>query len=313
MAQTKTTATPTKQAPAQTTQQKENRSAVTSKASQQQLATISEADQQALANMVVSDAGTGFEEATRESYATPFLVILQDLSPQCKPKMAGYIKGAEPGMLFNTATQKLYSSPPRVVPCHYSQAVIEWVPRLKGGGFVAAYSVAEGMKLMAESVREKSKQIRPNGNELHLTSQHYVLLLDPEDGPSGVLIAMKSTQLKYSRRWMTSMKAAPYIEVMGQMRPPAMFDYSYQLGSEEEANDDGSWWSWSITERQRVVADKGNFTTTEAIVYRAARDFRTAMAAGRAKVDWDSMSTVDNSSSRPDIPGDVVHENDIDA
>lgn len=307
MAQTKSAAPSSKQ----TTATQKPATSVAAHKPQQQVALVSEADQRALAEMAQQDAGTGFEEATRESYATPFLVILQDLSPQCKPKMAGYIKGAEPGMILNTATQKLYHSGDlRVVPCHYSQAVIEWIPRDKGGGFVAAYSVAEGLEIMKQSERVKSRQVLPNGHELQLTSQHYVLVLDPDD-MGGALIAMKSTQLKYSRRWMTAMKAAPHIEVAGQMRPPSMFDYSYTLGSEEEANEEGSWWSWLITDRQRVVADKGSFTAQEAMIYRSARDFRNAMAAGRAKVDWDSMQTTDNSNARPDIPGDVIHENDI--
>lgn len=271
------------------------------------VATISEHEKAQLAKMAAEDAGTGFEEATRESYATPFLVVLQDLSPQVKSKMPGYIKGAEPGMIFDTVSQKFYPNV-RVIPCHYSQAVIEWIPRDKGGGFVAAHSVTDGAKLLAQAVREKSKNVLPNGHELQLTAQHFVLLLNEDGTATGALIAMKSTQLKYSRRWMTSMKAAPFIEVAGAMHAPAMFDYSYKLDSMEEANEDGSWWSWDITDRQRVVSDKSNFTATEAAIYRQAREFRGAMAAGRAKVDWESAATHDKTGT---TPGDLDEDNEI--
>src|ERR1039457_5574570 len=70
---------------------------------------------------LLGDQGKGFEEAGREAYAVPFLRVLQDLSPQVKSKMPGYVPGAKPGNIFNTVTQKFYTSL-RVIPCHFSQS-----------------------------------------------------------------------------------------------------------------------------------------------------------------------------------------------
>ena len=52
----------------------------------------------------LEEAGSGFEEATSDSYAVPFLQVLQSGSPQCKKSDGKYIKGAEEGMIFNTVT-----------------------------------------------------------------------------------------------------------------------------------------------------------------------------------------------------------------
>ena len=54
------------------------------------------------------DSGSGFEETSAESFAIPFLSILQSGSPQCKKSDGAYIKGAEEGMLFNSVTGDMY-------------------------------------------------------------------------------------------------------------------------------------------------------------------------------------------------------------
>ena len=52
-------------------------------------------------------AGAGFEEATSDSYAIPFLQILQKMSDQTDPENASYINGAKAGMFANLTTGKL--------------------------------------------------------------------------------------------------------------------------------------------------------------------------------------------------------------
>lgn len=251
---------------------------------------VATTDDKALAAMIEADSGSGFEEATRESYALPFVSILQDLSPQVKPKMAGYIKGAEPGMILNSVSQRLYSKV-RVIPCHFSPIVIEWIPRDKGGGFVAAHPA--NTPLLAQATRDGAANVLPNGHELQLTAQHFVLILDEETGPEGALIAMKSTQLKYSRRWMSQMRAG-VIEVGGKLISPPMWAWSYEISSEEEANDQGSWHSWVIGDRQRV---------TDASLYQQAKAFAATMKGGAVRVNYDDLQKQPGGSGG--TPGDM--------
>ena len=107
----------------------------------------------ALAEMFQTDAGTGFEEAGKESFAIPFLKLLQSLSPQCKKNEPEYIKGAEEGDFFNTVTEKVYpnDSPEGVkgalgvmfIPCYYRPVFNLWQTKLDGGGFRGVVSVAK--------------------------------------------------------------------------------------------------------------------------------------------------------------------------
>ena len=52
-----------------------------------------------------ADACAGREGADKDSYAIPFLLVLQPLSPQVVDKL---VPGAEAGMLLNSVTNELY-------------------------------------------------------------------------------------------------------------------------------------------------------------------------------------------------------------
>jgi hypothetical protein len=244
---------------------------------------------------ILEDSGGGFEEATRDSYAIPFLSILQDLSPQVKSKMSGYIKGAEPGMIYNSVSNRLYPAGVRVIPCHFSPTLIEWIPRDQGGGFVKAHPA--NSPLLQQAVREGSRNVLPNGHELQMTAQHFVLVLDDKgkEAPEGALITMKSTQLKYSRRWMSQMRAA-VVEVQGKLVQPPMWAWSYQLTADEEANDEGSWWSWQVGDRMQVL---------DLAIYQQAKAFAQSMKSGTVKVNYEDLQT---HSDTGDAPGDLDNE-----
>jgi hypothetical protein len=262
--------------------------------------TTAVAQAQALEAEIAGDSGRGFEEAGREAYAVPFLRVLQDLSPQVKSKMPGYVPGAKPGMIFNTVTQKFYDSV-RVIPCHFTQSFIEWAP--ERGGFVASHP--PGTALVREAVREGGKNILPNGNELMDTRSHFVLLLDEEEGThDGALIAMSSTGLKISRRWMSQMRAA-VLEVEGRIVQPPMFAWSYLLSSEEEANDKGSWYQWVVADRARVE---------DPVLYRAAKQFGATMKSGAVKVNYEEELRQTAGQGAPagsGVPEDLGTDNTI--
>jgi hypothetical protein len=251
----------------------------------------------ALEDDLLADAGRGFEEASRDAYAIPFLRVLQDLSPQVKSKMTGYIKGAKPGQIFNTVTQALQDAA-MVVPCYYQQTFIEWKPRSKGGGLVAVYDPSVGAAMAAKAVRDGGKSVLPNGNELMDTRSHFVLLVHPDGTYEQALIALSSTGIKTSRRWMSQMRAAT-VEVRGRTINAPMFAYAYPLGVEEQANDKGSWFQFTVGEKERVL---------DADLYRAARDFAQMMAGGAVKVDYSVIN--DDPDMAGAVPSDLGEEID---
>ena len=59
-------------------------------------------------NLMEEHAGKGLENLKQEDLSTPFLKILMPLSPQINKSDNRYIQGAEPGMILNSATKKVY-------------------------------------------------------------------------------------------------------------------------------------------------------------------------------------------------------------
>ncbi len=211
-------------------------------------------DQKLPANVFGESTGAGFENADKDSYAIPFLAILQANSPQLRKSKAEFIKGAKEGQIFNTVTGDLFDDL-LVVPVHFERRFIEWTPRDEGGGLVAIYDTAEGLRQMASTeVNDKNTPILPNGNELRDTRMHYVLTADYDL----CVISMTSTQMKKSRKWMSQMRST---KVAGKAGPvtPDMFTHVYKLSTGDESNEKGDWSGWVI-ERVGFIKTKTEYT-----------------------------------------------------
>jgi hypothetical protein len=241
----------------------------------------------AMAHQFAEDADAGFEEADVNSYAIPYLQILQSGSPQCKKSDGAYIKGAEEGMLFNTVTQTLYPGETGiiVIPVHYTQRMVEWKVRESGGGFVAEHMPSEDVGQTHKD--DKGRDILPNGNALVDTRNHYALLVHEDGSTSPALINMSSTQLKKSRQWMSLMQGIKIKNGEGEYVTAPMMSRMYRITTVPEQNDKGSWFGFKIS-LIGVVEDAG--------AYKAARAFRDAIKSGSAKAAPPMTDTVEETA-----------------
>jgi hypothetical protein len=207
----------------------------------------------------------GFDQADADAYAIPFLSILQSGSPQCKRSDGAYIEGAQEGMLHETVEDKAFDAADGVecIPVWYRRAYVEWGLREKGGGYVAEHPA--DTHLAEQTTRDENmRDILPSGNQLVDTRYHYALVkLDGEWRP--VVIGMSSSQIKRSRKWMTTMQRIKYPRSNGEgMFTPPMFSQVYTLHTVPESNEKGSWFSWSVkhqgaVEDPEVVEEAKNF------------------------------------------------------
>lgn len=231
----------------------------------------------ALASAYVSDAGAGFEEASVESFAIPFLSILQSGSPQVKKSDGAYIKGAEEGMLYNSVTSEVYSGEEgvEIIPCHYSQRFIEWKLREQGGGFVAEHLPNDSI-VNACVKDEKFRNITPAGNQLVDTRNHYVLIR--KDGSlTPAIMSLSSSQTKKSKQLMSLLQG---IKVKnpntGMFEIAPMYSNILKINTIAESNDKGSWFGYKFS-----IAGK----VTDEAEYSEAKNFAHAVKAGLAKVE----------------------------
>jgi hypothetical protein len=185
----------------------------------------------------------GFEDATRDAFAIPFLYVLQSLSPQCKKSDGAYIKGAEEGMLYNTVTQELFGGDEgvEIIPCSFTHTFVEWGLRESGGGFISEFDSVSGHALKQRCKRDdRGRDILPSGNHLADTRNHYVLIKDGEGNWQPVLMSLTSTQIKASRNWMSAMQ-----RTCESKRCP-MFALKYRLTTVPQQNEKGSWYGIAL-------------------------------------------------------------------
>ena len=178
----------------------------------------------------------------------PRITILQDLSPQTKRREAAYVEGAEPGKIFNVATQELMDEL-QVIPCAYIRHHIEWKPNR--GGFVRDHG--DNAAIMASVVGQNDAKcdLLPNGNVIVPTGTWYCI--DLSTGKQ-VIIPMARTQLKPSRKWM-SMATSEVVEdkANGRSFPAPLFFRSYLLTARETSNDQNSWFIWNAERKQSIL------------------------------------------------------------
>ncbi len=218
--------------------------------------------------------GTGLEETTTEDFAIPFIRVLQPLSPQLQKQHGSYVEGASAGDLFNTVTGEIYDGEKGIliVPCAYNKKYIEWIPREKGGGLVNA---THDISILSSCTRdpESRRDYTAEGNEIVETAQFFVLVLEG-DSPQQAVIALTSTQLGVSRKWLTMLRMSRVQNNKGESVEAPMFAYTYRLTTNTQSNDKGSWNGYSVNQEG----------ATEMSIAMIAKDFMSAARSGDVQV-----------------------------
>jgi hypothetical protein len=211
------------------------------------------------------DSGRGFSQK-REDSVVPLVRVLQDLSPQVKPRDPAYIEGAQAGDFFIPANNRLIkgSEGMVVIPCGFHHEWVEWKPRGQGG--IAAKYAIDALPQDAEEFMDKNRRVLKRGdNDLIETRYHFVL----HEG-QGYVIPFSSTGHQTSKKWtfMMSSKRLP------NGRPYPGFACKYLLKTSLRKNADGEWYGVDVVDLE---------SWTPAPEYKLARAMATAIETG-AKV-----------------------------
>jgi len=236
-------------------------------------------------NMFEADAGQGIGNLTQEDLALPFLKILGQLSPEVNKRDGKYVEGAEPGMIYNSVTSELFDGEKglNVIPCHYKLEYIEWRDRGDGPGAPVAIHPSNSDILSQTTRGADFKDRLQNGNYIEKTASHFVITMG--ETPSTALIAMKSTQLKISRKWNTMINQIKFKGSKG-LFTPASFSHIYNLKTVQQSNDKGTWFGWEISKVGQVQDEA---------TYQQARSFSESVSKGDVAVKHGETSEKSNS------------------
>ena len=224
-------------------------------------------------SMFEADAGAGNENMGQEDLALPFLKILSGLDP-----ILDQNEEARKGDIYNTVTGQIYKGKDgiKVIPCAYQRRFIEWQPRGKGNGApLNIYAPGEAIPATERSPDDnKEYVVGGEGRYIEETHQDFVMLLNEDGGAETALIAMKSTQLKKSRKF-NSMIASTTLQGKNGSFVPPRYSHIYELKTIQEENSKGSWHGWEMS-RLGLIED--------ASLYTFAKTFSESVSAGDVNV-----------------------------
>lgn len=248
------------------------------------------------------DAGAGFESTSGKDLSVPFLAILQSNSPQVENKDPA---GAEAGMIFNTVTRELISGEQGVVflPVHKELAYVEWVPRKKGGGFVALHDPnSDQVKAILKANGGKLGKLAIGENELVETIYVYGLILDAEGKETkgfGV-ISFTSTKIKPQKDWFTAM-------YLLKGKPP-LFANRAVIRTIKQKNEHGTFYNFRIDPLKTTWLASLISPEEEGALLSEAREFRDMVMSGMARAAFETQDAASGAggegggSADPDGP-----------
>ena len=223
--------------------------------------------------MFEADAGVGLENMGQDDLALPFLKILGGMSKELDD-----LEDARKGDILNSVSGMVYKGKDgiNVIPVAYQRRFIQWAPRGEGTGApVAIYSPGEKMPKTERSVDDNKEYVTDgSGQYIEETHQHFVIVLNDDGSAETALIAMKSTQLKKSRKWNSMVSSVTMQGKNGPFTPPR-FSHVYHLKTQLEENSKGSWHGWEMSV-DAPVADAG--------LYHSAKAFNQSIEKGEVNV-----------------------------
>jgi hypothetical protein len=200
-----------------------------------------------LESMMQEDVGKGVSTDAADNLV-PLLYVLQPLSPQVLPDNQAYMDGARAGDIW------VKNAPDPIVPgeegvwfqpCSMYQKIVEWVPRTRGGGFVASHDTMPPGAKQKERDPENPRKVpgfkTPDGNDL-VDTRYEAGLLWRNGVAMPYVIPFKSTGHSVSRGWMTKRN--------GLQRPDggimASWSHVYLLTTAHAQNASGEWYKISV-------------------------------------------------------------------
>jgi len=234
------------------------------------------------------DAGKGLENVGQEDLALPFVKVLSGNDPVLDEN-----EEARKGDIYNTVTGRIYKGKTgiRVIPCAYQRRFIQWAPRGSGTGAPSAIYTPQDERPKTERSAEDNKEyvVGGSGEYIEETHQHFVLVLNDDGSIETALIAMKSTQLKKSRKWNSMMASRVMQGQYGTFTPPR-YSHIYTLKTIQEENSKGSWHGWEMALEGQIE---------DAAMYQQAKKFSEDITAGDVVVKHDNGEGDSNGDQIP--------------
>lgn len=231
-----------------------------------------------------ADAGMGMEGADKDSFAIPFIVVLQSNSPQCEVTNGQpLVPGAVAGRFLNSVTNEVFDEI-LLIPVAFQRRYLEWAPRSAGGGFKGEHTVVEveggpevanAVKWAMKIINEKNEMVTEAGNLLKDTRNHFVMARNLEGVWRPAVFSLASTKISASKRWLSRMSNIVETAPNGKQFNPPSFSRIYKFWTVKKENDKGKFFSVDFDVVEPI---------NDAELYMSAKAFYQQVSEGKVKV-----------------------------
>lgn len=243
------------------------------------------------------DAGRGMEKPRLEEQLTPFLAVLQALSPQCQEISDKYLPDARPGMFLNSATLELNPGREGIefVPVFRDYLYGEWTNRDQGGGFHGTKQPDDPIvRDLLKAQGRFRKLLMPDGHELVEQFNLYALVGRSPlviDHAARVVMGFTSTKIGPYRQWFTRADAIQYRDRSGKLIKPPLWAHRWRLSTFPTSDKQGRPYYNVKLDLLNPGPPYASLLARTDPLYLAAREFYDQAAAGIVKVDYAEAAT----------------------
>lgn len=228
------------------------------------------------------DQPTGWDEEAKTSQV-PYLNLLQGLSKPVCGDEEELVEGARPGRLYNSGTGQLYDEVV-ILPAMEQVLEVEWIPRDRGGGFVARHSPTEPWVKALRDGQKIGKIILPQeGHELVKTLYLWAVRIENGEVAEPIVVPITSTKWGPYGKWRKQAGAFTLELDDGRKKKLEVWHSLLWIGTRSETKKGNNYFNFVIRPaeggiRNSLVLDPGDRRSV------AARLLRESVAAGTAKL-----------------------------
>ncbi len=252
------------------------------------------------------DAGAGMEGARSEELLTPFLGLIQALSPQvADPSSPAYNENIKPGMLINTMTGQFFDGRAGldVVPVARDYLYGEWVPRSEGGGFRGSLGPDdERVQALVRRHGRFKPLLTEDGTELIEQFNLFALVAPPPITPEmaeQVVIAFTKTKIGVYKKLFTRIGNLTY-PVGGKIIQPPIWAHRWRLTSVGQKNSQGQPFYNFQFELAGPTARESLIRPNEPL-YAMSKSFSELVRSGQARANFQAAAEGDDRDAK-DVP-----------
>ena len=236
-----------------------------------------------------------------DEQAIAFLKQAQAMSAELNPTRPEYIEGLKQGGFFISGINKVFNEGCFIIPCYMSHEHITWLPN--NGGLVGKQPYSE--EYQKTLIKDGSKNLTPEGNEVENALSYYVLVVDPANPnelPVPAMLKCASTKFTAAKKFNTLLNSAQFNAATKLGFKPPVYRFLASIASVAQTNSQKQTFfniDFKMTTAHPYLNKNGMIAVK--VILDMAKQLAEMAAANQLNVDYNADKTVSENIVDTDI------------